>query len=76
MRTNGFSVSPQLRAETGTMMATACHNDSHLLNTLGLNGIHRGDSMDSMGDVHNAIGGLSDKTCVDHLTSMFSTIND
>ena len=72
MRTNGFSVSPQLRAETGTMMATACHNDSHLLNTLGLNGFHRGDSM----DVHNAIGGLSDRTCVDHLTSIFSTIND
>ena len=62
------------RAETtGTMMAmTACsHNDSHLLNTLGLNG-NCGDSM----DVHNAIGGLSEKTCIDHLTSIFSTIND
>ena len=56
-----------------TMMAmTACsHNDSHLLNTLGLNG-NCGDSM----DVHNAIGGLSEKTCVDHLISIFSTIND
>jgi hypothetical protein len=54
------------------MAMTACsHNDSHLLNTLGLNG-NCGDSM----DVHNAIGGLSEKTCIDHLTSIFSTIND
>jgi len=54
------------------MAMTACsHNDSHLLNTLGLNG-NCGDSM----DVHNAIGGLSEKTCVDHLISIFSTIND